>query len=268
MRLWMLGSGSKGNAVLLECGDTRVLVDIGFSSRRLAERLQQIGVAPQSIQALLVTHEHSDHVSGAPTALKRWRWPVHATAGTLHAAAALLDGATVHVCTAGVPFSVGDLRIQPFATSHDAIEPVGFVATSARSGARAAVVTDLGCATDDVRAAVQSVDVLVVESNHDEGLLESGPYPWHLKRRVAGKQGHLSNRAAGELTTQCLHKGLKQVVLAHLSETNNSPAVAHESMQRVLRRTKYRGELAVAPQHGVVGPFGDVAGPGGQLALF
>jgi len=268
VRLWMLGSGSKGNAVLVECGDTRVLVDAGFSARRIAERLQQIGVAPQSVQALLLTHEHSDHVSGVMSAIKRWRWPVHATAGTLHGAAAFLDGAATHVCVAGCTFAVGDLRIEPFATSHDAAEPVGFVATSTRSGARAAVVTDLGCVTDGVRAAVQSVDVLVVESNHDEGLLESGPYPWHLKRRVAGNQGHLSNRAAGDLTTGSLHKGLKQIVLAHLSETNNSPSVAHESMRRVLQRTRYRGELSVAPQHGVVGPFGDVAGPGGQLALF
>ncbi|AHG90706.1 beta-lactamase domain protein [Gemmatirosa kalamazoonensis] len=268
MRLWMLGSGSKGNAVLVESGDTRVLVDAGFSARRLAERLTAIGIAPASVQALLLTHEHSDHVSAVQRAVKRWKWPVHATEGTLRGAGELLEGASTHVIARGVPFTVGDLRIEPFGTSHDAADPVGFVATSVCSGARTAVVTDLGCVTDEVRTAVQRVDVLVLESNHDEGLLESGPYPWHLKRRVGGKHGHLSNRAAGELSMHCLHKGLKQIVLAHLSETNNSPAVAHESMQRVLRRTRYKGELAVAPQHGVVGPFGDGGGPGGQLTLF
>lgn len=268
MRLWILGSGSKGNAVLLECGDTRVLVDAGFSARKLAERLQQIGVAPQSIQALLLTHEHSDHVSGAATAVKRWRWPVHATAGTVRGAGDLLDGATTHVVAPGTAFAVGALRVEPFRTSHDAQEPVGFVATSMLSGTRAAIVTDLGRATDEVRAAVQRVDVLVLESNHDVGLLEAGPYPWHLKRRVGGSHGHLSNRAAGELATACMHKGLQQVVLAHLSETNNSPAVAHESMQTVLRRARFKGALAVAPQHGVVGPFGNAGGLGGQLSLF
>ena len=268
MRLWMLGSGSKGNAVLVESGDTRVLIDAGFSARRIAERLGQIGVAPQSISALLLTHEHRDHVSGVATAVKRWGWPVHATAGTVRGAGALLEGATTHLLTPGVALSIGALQLEPFRTSHDALEPVGYVATSICGGTRAAIVTDLGRATDEVRAATRHVDVLVVESNHDEGLLESGPYPWHLKKRVGGSHGHLSNRAAGELTTGCLHKGLQQVVLAHLSETNNSPAVAHESMQRALQRARFRGTLAVAPQHGVIGPFGDAAGLGGQLALF
>jgi phosphoribosyl 1,2-cyclic phosphodiesterase len=267
MRLWVLGSGSKGNAVLIECGDTRVVVDAGFSGRRLAERLQQVGVAPQSISALLLTHEHSDHVSGVASAVKRWRWPVYATAGTLRGAGAALDGATTHPLSPGTALVIDGLSLDTFRTSHDALEPVGFVATSLCGGTRAAVVTDLGRATDEVRAAVQRVDVLVVESNHDVGLLESGPYPWHLKRRVGGTHGHLSNRAAGDLAADCLHRGLQHVVLAHLSETNNSPAVAHESMQRVLKRARYRGALAVAPQHGVIGPFGDAGGPGGQLSL-
>ncbi|MDF1502528.1 MBL fold metallo-hydrolase [Roseisolibacter sp. H3M3-2] len=267
MRLWMLGSGSKGNAVLVESGDTRVLVDAGFSARRLAELLGQVGILPQSIDALLLTHEHSDHVSGVATAVKRWRWPVYATAGTLRGAADLLGPATTHAVAPGDRFTVGALGIEAFRTSHDAQEPVGFVATSLYSGTRAAVVTDLGRATDEVRRAVERVDVLVLESNHDEGLLESGPYPWHLKRRVAGSHGHLSNRAAGELATGCLHRELRHVVLAHLSETNNVPAVAHESMQRVLRRSRFRGALHVAPQHGIVGPFGDVGGLGGQLSL-
>ena len=263
----MLGSGSKGNAVLVESGETRVLVDVGFSARRIAELLKQIGVAPESISALLITHEHSDHISGVATALKRWRWPVHATAGTLRGAADLLAGATTHVLAPGQAVSIGSLCVEPFRTSHDAQEPVGFVATSTRCGTRAAIVTDLGRATDDVRTAVERVDVLVLESNHDEGMLESGPYPWHLKRRVAGSHGHLSNRAAGDLAVGCLHKEMRQVVLAHLSETNNSPAVAHESMQRVLKRARYRGTLSVAPQRGVVGPFGDAGGLGGQLTL-
>ena len=267
MRLWMLGSGSKGNAVLVESGDTRVLIDAGFSARRLAALLDQVGVLPQSVDALLLTHEHSDHVSAVATALRRWRWPVYATAGTIRGAADLLAGAATHVVEPGARFAVGGLGLEAFRTSHDAQEPVGYVATSLRTGTRAAVVTDLGRATDEVRTAIERVDVLVLESNHDEGLLDAGPYPWHLKRRVAGSHGHLSNRAAGELATGCLHRELRQIVLAHLSETNNSPAVAHEGMQRVLKRSRVRGALSVAPQHGVIGPFGDVGGVGGQLSL-
>ncbi len=263
-----MGSGSKGNALLVECGSTRLLVDAGLSARKLAERLHQIGVDPQSIAALLLTHEHNDHVSGMTTALKRWRWPVYASAGTLHNASDLLGAATTHAFTAGDRVEVGDLTVDTFRVSHDALEPCGFVVTSKRSGTRAAVLTDLGRASDAVRAAVARVDVLVVESNHDEGLLEAGPYPWQLKRRIAGAHGHLSNREAGDLAVGCVHKELRHVVLAHLSETNNSPSVAHEAMQRLLKRSRFRGALAIAPQHAVSGPFGDVGGVGGQLSLF
>jgi phosphoribosyl 1,2-cyclic phosphodiesterase len=264
----MLGSGSKGNAVLIESGETRVLVDAGFSARRIGELLRQVGVAPESICALLLTHEHRDHVSGVATAVKKWGWPVHATGGTIRGTGDVLAGATTHVLAPGQPVFIGALHVEPFRTSHDALEPVGFVATSTRCGTRAAIVTDLGRATDDVHAALQRIDVLVVESNHDEVMLQTGPYPYHLKRRVAGDRGHLSNRAAGELVAECMHRGLQQVVLAHLSETNNTPATALDAMRGVARRTRYRGMVAAAPQHDVAGPFGDAAGLGGQLTLF
>lgn len=268
MRLWTLGSGSKGNAVLVECGDTRVLVDAGFSARRIGERLLQIGVDPRSICALVLTHEHRDHVCGVEGVVKRWGWPVHATAGTLRGIGAALPGATTQHVAPGHAFTVGHLTFEPFRTSHDASEPIGVVAGSTRSGTRAAIVTDLGIVTESVRSAVQRADVLVIESNHDEVMLASGPYPYHLKRRVAGNWGHLSNRAAGSLATEAMHRGLRQVVLAHLSETNNSPAMALEAMQGALRKSRYKGQLAAAPQHGVAGPFGDAGGLGGQLSLF
>ena len=268
MRLWTLGSGSKGNAVLIECGDTRVLVDAGFSSRRIGERLASIGVDPKSICALLVTHEHRDHVCGLDGVVKRWAWPVHLTAGTAASCADVLASATKVVVAPGAPFTIGTLTIAPVRTSHDASEPVAYVATSERSGMRMAVVTDLGVVTNQVREAVRHADVLVVESNHDEVMLQTGPYPFHLKRRVAGHHGHLSNRAAGELVAESMHRGLQQVVLAHLSETNNTPAVALDAMRGVARRTRYKGVLSAAPQHDVAGPFGDAAGLGGQLTLF
>ena len=268
MRLWTLGSGSKGNALLLECGETRVLIDAGFSARRIGERLGTIGVDPHSISALLLTHEHRDHVCGLASVVKRWAWPVYLTAGTASAAGEALAGATTHLLAPGATLSVGSLTVSPVRTSHDAAEPVAFVATSERSGMRMAVVTDLGVVTNGVREAVRHADVLVVESNHDEVMLQTGPYPYHLKRRVAGNHGHLSNRAAGELVAECMHRGLQQVILAHLSETNNTPAVALEAMRGVAKRTRYKGVLSAAPQHDVAGPFGDAAGLGGQLTLF
>ena len=265
MRIWVLGSGSKGNALLLECADTRVLIDAGFSARRLAERLRLAGVAPESIDALVLTHEHSDHVQGVESAVKRWAWPVYGTAGTIAALAGLATTATS--VRAGATITIGQIALAAVRTSHDAAEPVGYIATSTCSGMRAAIVTDLGIVTPDVAAAVQRADVLVLESNHDEAMLRDGPYPWHLKRRVAGNHGHLSNAAAGRLACDVVHKGLRQLILAHLSETNNTPTVALDGMTTALRRSRWRGGVAAAPQHDVIGPFGDAASVAGQLSL-
>ena len=265
MRLWILGSGSKGNATLLECGDTRILIDAGFSARRLAERMRAVGVAPESVSALVLTHEHSDHVDGVMSALRRWHWPLHATQGTLAAMPEL--GAHPASFKAGDSISIGTITLEAVRVSHDASEPVGFVATSTCSGMRAAIVTDTGVVTPEVRAAVKYADVLVLESNHDEAMLRTGPYPYHLKRRVAGMHGHLSNVAAGRLAAECAHRGLKHLVLAHLSETNNTPSVALETLRNSIRPTRWRGQAHAAPQHGVIGPFGDAAAVGGQLSL-
>lgn len=265
MRLWLLGSGSKGNATLLECGDTRILIDAGFSARRLAERMRAVGVAPESVTALVLTHEHADHVNGLMSALRRWNWPLHATKGTLAAMPELAD----HPASfrAGDTLSIGSITLEAVRVSHDAAEPVGFVATSTCSGMRAAIVTDTGVVTPEVRTAVRHADVLVLESNHDVEMLRTGPYPYSLKRRVAGSHGHLSNAAAGRLAAECAHRGLKHLVLAHLSETNNTPATALESLRGAVRTTRWRGQAHAAPQHGVIGPFGDAASVGGQLSL-
>lgn len=266
MRLWVLGSGSKGNALLFECGETRVLVDAGFSARRLTERLRHVGVAPESVNALVLTHEHSDHVCGVASAVKRWRWPVYATRGTL--AAMFERPVTCSELGDDLRLSVGGFDFEAVRTSHDAAEPVGYVATARGSGMRMAVMTDMGVVTPDVAAAVRHADVLVLESNHDEQMLRDGPYPYHLKRRVAGSHGHLSNRAAGALAAECVHRGLQHLVLAHLSETNNTPDVALDAMTASLRRTRWRGRTTAAAQHAVAGPFGDKASVAGQLSLF
>ncbi|HEX2778452.1 MAG TPA: MBL fold metallo-hydrolase [Gemmatimonadaceae bacterium] len=254
MRLWSLGSGSKGNALLVECGDTRVLVDAGFPARTLSGRLTAIGVAPASISACVMTHEHIDHVRGATGAAKRWGWALHATAGTAGGYAELADAPVQHF-EAGATLSIGRAEIATVATSHDATDPIGLVVTDRASGARAAIVYDLGAVTAEVRQAVRDVDVLVIEANHDEGMLRSGPYPRYLQNRIASRTGHLSNRASAALCADVAHSGLNHIVLAHLSETNNDHGLATQTVSRALGRTRFNGRVSTAAQHAPVGPF-------------
>jgi phosphoribosyl 1,2-cyclic phosphodiesterase len=266
MRLWMLGSGSRGNSVVLESMGQRLLVDAGFGPRILTSRLRQAGIAPESIQGVLVTHEHWDHVRGLPSLVKKWKWTVSATQGTIDGFPALgTIGATV---IPGVgSFSMGAFAVEVMSTSHDAGEPVGFVITSAHSGCRVGIATDLGRATSNVRKALSSLDVLVLESNHDDDMLRYGPYPPMLKRRIASDRGHLSNNEAAHLAGACVHASLRQIVLAHLSETNNTPACALNAFRPVLKKTRFAGRVQVAPQDAVIGPIEPVVTRASQLSL-
>ncbi len=253
MRLWVLGTGSRGNAVLLESGGARLIVDAGFGVRALAERLAAARVAPESIAACVVTHEHADHVKGVRHAASRWGWAVHATQGTAGAHAPLRAAAAT-TFSAGAEFRVGPFAVQTVATPHDAAESVAVVVT-ADSGARAGVCYDLGHATDAVRAACADLDVLVLESNHDEAMLRAGPYPPSVAERIAGRFGHLSNRAASALAKQVAGPALRHVVLAHLSESCNAPRLATADVGAALARTRFRGAVTPALQDVVAGPF-------------
>lgn len=255
MRIWSLGSGSKGNAMLVECGDTRVLVDAGFPRRTLARRLFAIGVPPGSISACLITHEHTDHTSGAAKAAVKWGWSLHATRGTVRNSPELI-GSPVQQFASGGTLAIGRADIAAIRVSHDATEPVGFVVTDRQSGARAAILYDLGTASDEVRAATRDVDVLVLEANHCETMLRNGPYPLFLQRRIASRTGHLSNRVAAGIGADAAHANLNHVVLAHLSEKNNDHATATTTVSRAMARTRFRGTVCTALQHGVAGPFG------------
>jgi phosphoribosyl 1,2-cyclic phosphodiesterase len=250
----VLGSGSGGNAVLVECGESRVLVDAGFSPRELASRLRTIGIAPQSIEACVVTHEHTDHVKGAAAGAKKWGWSLFASAGTVDAWPDLRD-ASCTVVSPATSVALSRMVLTTHATPHDAASPVGVRLTCSSTGANAVVCTDIGHASDSVRALCTGADLLVLESNHDEGMLRSGPYPRFLQARIASRTGHLSNRASAELARDMVHRDLAHVVLAHLSEKCNDHGVAHTATADALRRTRFRGSLSVAMQHGVVGPF-------------
>ena len=269
MKLWVLGSGSGGNAVLVECGGSRVLVDAGFGTRELAGRLRAIDVAPASIEACVVTHEHTDHVKGAAAGARKWGWALYASAGTMGAWPEL-QGAGCTSIAPGEGVALTRMRVTTQATPHDAASPVGVRLSCTATGATAVVCTDIGHVSDNVRTLCAGADLLVLESNHDEQMLRSGPYPLFLQRRIASRTGHLSNRASAELTRDLVHRDLAHVILAHLSEKCNDHGIAHTATADALRKTRFRGTLSVAMQHGVVGPFLPRAGrsePEAQYAL-
>ena len=217
-------------------GRTHVLVDAGISCRRICTGLKELGVEPTELAGVLITHEHSDHISGLTTLTKQLRLPVYASPGTgrqLCYRIAFLEELLRPVAP-GEGFSIGGLAIESFPTSHDAAESVGYALSA--GGRKAAVVTDLGYVTEAVLRGIRGADLLVAEANHDVEWVQSGPYPYHLKARILGDRGHLSNEAGAELAWTAVEGGARTVVLAHLSHENNTPDRAHEVVRGVLER--------------------------------
>ena len=236
LELCTLASGSSGNSLLVTDGRTHVLVDAGISCRRICTGLKELGVEPTELAGVLITHEHSDHISGLTTLTKQLKLPVYASPGTgrqLCYRIAFLEELLRPVAP-GEGFSVGGLAIESFPTSHDAAESVGYALSA--GGRKAAVVTDLGYVTEAVLRGIRGADLLVAEANHDVEWVQSGPYPYHLKARILGDRGHLSNEAGAELAWTAVEGGARTVVLAHLSHENNTPAWAHEVVRGVLER--------------------------------
>lgn len=233
--------------MLMQAGSTRVLVDAGFSTRAMAKRLGAIGVDPKSIEAVIVTHEHDDHAKGAVSCAKKWGWQIYATEGTKGASLGLDEADTRSIASNG-SIEIGDLQIRTVTTSHDAEEPIAIVATGKSCGVRAAIVYDLGVVTETISRAIERVEILILESNYDGEMLRTGPYPISVQRRIAGREGHLSNRSAALAAAACSHRGLAHVVLAHLSEVNNTERLAFETMERVLKRTNFRGLITPGAQ--------------------
>ena len=254
MKLWVLGSGSRGNAVVVECGDCRIMIDVGFGPRILAKRLQSVGLEPEMIDACVITHEHSDHIRGAARAARRWQWPLFVTKGTYDNSRLAALETPAATFTAGRTFEFPGMLVETFRTPHDATEPIGVVVTSQSSGVRAAILTDIGCASRTVRRMVRDVDILVIESNHDEQMLWNGSYPLSLQRRIASRVGHLSNSECADLVQESVTPRLRQIVLAHLSEENNTPRLAFDSMRAALKQTAFRGSLIPAAQDAAIGP--------------
>ena len=232
--LCALASGSRGNSIYLAGGGCALLIDAGLSGREIEKRLHQQNLDPRDLKAILVTHEHTDHIRGVGVLARRFNLPVYLTAPTHRALPDSLGHLpALHYFQPGVGFKLAGFHVHPFALSHDAADPVGF--TFACNGLRIGMATDLGVATGLVAERLKGCHLLMIEANHDTTMLMDGPYPWHLKQRIRSRNGHLSNEAAGELLTSVAHPDLRQIVLGHLSETNNSPGVAHQTVQHALQ---------------------------------
>lgn len=225
MRFATLGSGSRGNATLVEAGATRLLVDCGLGLADIGQRLGALGVEAESLDAILVTHEHGDHVGGVGPLARRLRLPVLMSAGTWLAAAPQLGELPgLRLVSSHEPFALGDIEVDPLPVPHDAREPTQFVLGDGER--RLGLLTDTGAVTPFLRERLDGCHALLLEFNHDEAMLREGPYPASLKNRILGRLGHLSNAQAAELLGTLDTSRLRHLVAAHLSEKNNSPEAA------------------------------------------
>jgi phosphoribosyl 1,2-cyclic phosphodiesterase len=235
VRFASLGSGSQGNALVAGAGRTLLMLDCGFTVQEAESRLARAGLAPADLAGIVVTHEHGDHADGVFPLARRHAIPVWMTYGTLAAlrdAGASAEDCAIRLVDSQRAFSVGDLQVQPFTVPHDAREPVQYVLCDGAS--RLGVLTDTGCATAHIEATLSGCDALVLECNYDPGMLESGPYPPSLKARIAGRLGHLDNATSGAILAALDRGRLKHVIAAHLSQTNNTPALARSALARAL----------------------------------
>jgi phosphoribosyl 1,2-cyclic phosphodiesterase len=233
MRFASLGSGSEGNGLVVDSGRTRVMIDCGFGVRDAAVRLGRLGIAPGELDAILVTHEHSDHVGGVAAFAARHDIPVWITFGTLDAVRERMAAVPrVYGFDAHDAFAIGDFEVCPFPVPHDARDPAQFVVGD--GSVRLGVLTDLGVSTPHVEASLSGCEALVLECNHDETLLAQGRYPYPLKQRIAGRLGHLCNDAAAALLRTIDTTRLRHVVAAHLSQENNRPDLARAALAGAL----------------------------------
>lgn len=241
--LCMLASGSSGNAIYVSDGDTSILIDAGLSGREIERRLSTCGVKMQSLSGIVVSHEHADHIHGVGILARRHQLPVYISQPTLQAASTRLKTLpkSIHF-ECGAAFHLNTLLIHPFSVSHDVCDPAGFTISS--NGSKIGIATDLGIATELVKAHLKGCALLVLEANHDPSMLMQGPYPWPLKQRVRGRMGHLSNEASRDLLYEIRSEGLKNVILAHLSETNNTPEKALEVVSRATAGTHIQLNVA------------------------
>jgi phosphoribosyl 1,2-cyclic phosphodiesterase len=246
VKICVLASGSSGNATLFSTGRTRVLVDAGLSMRETARRLEAAGETLDSIDAILVTHEHSDHVAGLARLARRLKKPVYLTRLT----APVIDWGAVPPAIepfqAGAAFTIGDIEVSSFTIPHDAIDPVGFSLRS--QGIKFSIATDFGYVTESIRYHLRGSHLMLLESNHDLDMLKVGPYPWPVKQRVMSRVGHLSNHHACEFIENDIDPSTGCLILGHLSEHNNHPEIVRMMAMQSLERRGIAPRLVIAEQ--------------------
>jgi len=247
----MLASGSKGNSLYIAAGDKAILVDAGLSGRELERRMRQRDLRPENLQAIIVSHEHIDHIRGVGVLARRYDLPVFMSDETACAALSSLGRLPqFHTFQAGRPFDLPPFSIHPFTISHDAADPVGF--RIIMNGSRIGIATDLGIATGLVEAHLKGCHLLVLEANHDLDMLINGPYPWPLKQRIKSRHGHLSNDATEALLRSVMTVELRYVILGHLSETNNTSNHAWSAVQGAIAGRDIHVLVAEQDQSGPV----------------
>jgi phosphoribosyl 1,2-cyclic phosphodiesterase len=244
----VLATSSAGNCIFIGTTHTNLLIDAGLSRKETLTRLRAIGVSPESISAILVTHEHTDHVGGLLTLARSSRAPVYVSPQTAReidwtGGSAIAAIPRIEHFETGSQFQVGDFRVQSFSIPHDAADPCGFVVET--GGVRLAVAMDLGYIPENVRHYIREADLTVLESNHDLDMLKVGPYPWPLKQRVMSRKGHLSNDMAAEFILESMYQGSHTLMLGHLSEQNNHPEIARLVAASALSRRSMRTRLVV-----------------------
>jgi phosphoribosyl 1,2-cyclic phosphodiesterase len=246
VRITVLASGSRGNCAVVASSTTRILVDAGLSCREILNRMRQAGEDPETLSAIVITHEHSDHIGGLKVLARRLKVPVYMTGPThkawfrmirneaKRAGAEARDLERLEFFEAGRSFQIGNVDIYPFTIKHDAVDPVAFTFKVDR--VKLGIVTDLGRITENVKQHIRGCDVLMIESNHDLEMLRNGPYPWSVKQRIGSADGHLSNDALAEFFRKDYDGGAAFLILAHLSEQNNLPEIARMVAERALGR--------------------------------
>lgn len=234
-----IASGSSGNCTYIGSDHTKILVDAGISGKKIEEGLAELHLTGKEIDALFITHEHVDHIKGAGILSRRFDIPVFATADTwaaMEGSLGKIAPSNKRIVYADEVCAINDICVKPFTIPHDAAEPVGYNVFAGDK--KISLATDIGHVTDTIRESIEGSDLLLLESNHDIEMVKKGSYPWHLKQRILGEKGHLSNAAAGELLTEIMTGKTKYVFLGHLSDENNNPHLAYETVEEILRKNR------------------------------
>ncbi len=241
-------SGSSGNAALLSCGTTHLLIDMGISCRRICAALKAAGLAPEDLTAILITHEHTDHIAGLATYIKKYHTPIFSSPGTSRQLHYRLAGIStlLRPQPIGQAIPIGDVTVTFLPTSHDCGE--GSALRIDTADGSLGYLTDTGYIPEETGQRLLGAELLVLESNHNEEMVRSGPYPYHLKQRVLGPLGHLSNDTAAFYAANSASAGTRNIILAHLSPENNTPSLALETVGQALHQAGYRGQLSAAPR--------------------